>query len=70
MCMQSMFLLCLSRAAMQSKMVIPLGFKRYALQAILKLTNVMKHFTMTTCVLIANVGKSQMFSSKLLYNLF
>jgi hypothetical protein len=58
------------RPARQSKMVIPLGFKGHAFQGILKLSNVMKQITMTTCVLVAEIMKPQIFSSKLLCNLF
>ena len=50
-------------------MVIPRGFKGHAFQGIMKLSNVMKQITMT-CVLVAEVGKPQLFSSKLLCNLF
>jgi len=56
-----MFLLSSSRPTSQWKMVILLGFKVHALQGILKLSNVMKQVTMTTFVLVAEVGKSQIF---------
>jgi len=61
MCLQLMFLLSSSRPTSQWKMVILLGFKVHALQGILKLSNVMKQVTMTTFVLVAEVGKSQIF---------
>lgn len=61
MCLQLMFLLSSSRPASQWKMVILVGFEVHALQGILKLSNVMKQVTMTTFVLVAEVGKSQIF---------
>ena len=64
-----MFFLSYSRPARQLKMAIPLGFEGHAFQGIMKLSNVMKQITMT-CVMVAEVGKPQLFSSKLLCNLF
>jgi len=64
-----MFFLSYSRPARQLKMAIPLGFEGHAFQGIMKLSNVMKQITMTACVLVAEVGKPQIFSSKLFCNL-
>jgi hypothetical protein len=51
-------------------MMIPLKFNGLVVRGRLKLSRVMKQITMMKCVLVVEVEVSQIFSSKLLYNLF
>uniref|UniRef100_A0A0A9GYS0 Uncharacterized protein n=1 Tax=Arundo donax TaxID=35708 RepID=A0A0A9GYS0_ARUDO len=53
----------MKRSTKQSKMVVPFGFKGLVLQGRLRLSNVMKQITTATYVLVAKVGKSQIFLS-------